>query len=115
MQQKSTLSYESALAIAKTIGQNDFRAAVSRYAHGDNPPWIVTIGENDWQRHLVVLDNEGGGKHASLGILAASESGKSSLHLDPTRVERTITLNRLTAESYTGIRRILHPQMRVAA
>ncbi len=113
--QQSTLSYESVLAIAKTIGQNDFRVAVGRYAHGDNPPWIVTVGENDWQRHLVVLGNEGGGKHASLGILAASESGKSPLHLDPTMVERTISLNRLTAEGYSGIRRMLHPQLRAAA
>ena len=114
-QQKSTLSYESVLAIAKAIGQHDFRASVGRYAHGDNPPWIITIGENDWQRHLVVIGNEGGGKHATLALLAASESKKSVLHLDPTRVERTITLHELTAESYAGIRRILYPQMRAAA
>jgi hypothetical protein len=95
-----------ALEIAQKIRDFDFRTSVSRDSSCPNTgPWVITIGEITWHRHLVVREVTDNGKDARLDILAPRQSEQS---IDIKDVDRTITLQALLSPgTKDGIRVLL--------
>ena len=78
-----SFSMDALLKVVEQIANCAFRTAISRYTTG-NGPWIITVGENGWQRHLVVDAIVNHGQDAYLALLAASENDKSPVPISPT-------------------------------
>jgi hypothetical protein len=98
--------------VAETIGNCDFRTTMSRYTTGYDSPWVITVGESSWHRHLVVLETFDGG--AKLGLLTKEQSERRITDIDTSAIERTLTLKELTANSYTGVKKLLTAELAVA-
>jgi hypothetical protein len=98
------------VAIAERIGHCDFRVTVSRYCTGNGRPWVITVGENAWQRHLVVEEIYDGGADARLGILPLTQTEKSGYDLHTNEIERNVMLLDLVAGSYSGVKEWLLPK-----
>lgn len=108
---------ETVIAIAKTIGECDFRTLVSKYttSDSDHSPWVITVGESTWQRHLVVenLGERGGIMDATLALLTTSESERFGYQIRTNNVQRRISLKELVSGRYLGVKRVLYPSNRV--
>jgi hypothetical protein len=98
--------------VAETIAKCDFRTAMSRYTTGNDSPWVITVGESGWHRHLVVLETFDG--DAKLGLLTKEQSERRITDIDTSAIERTMTLGELTAFSYSGIRKLLTAELAAA-
>lgn len=102
----SNVIADVAIRAAEAIGHCDFRTAVSCYTTGKGNPWVITVGESSWQRHLVVIRTRG--EDVELGILPKSQSVLSAIDMMDTRhFEGIVMLSDLTALSYGGIRELL--------
>lgn len=106
-------SYDLASRVAKIIGQCDFRVALSRYMGRDNSPWIITVGESNWRRHLVL--NEGCASKsreeiALLEILSQEESEKFMLDIRSDNIVGHIMLFDLVSNGYLGVKKALYPR-----
>ena len=84
-------------AIARMIAWRDFRVTVSSYVTRSDAPWIITVGEQDWQRHLVVegVGFEGDTLHATFAILAKEESERTGYDIGVRNVAKRMTLAQL--------------------
>jgi hypothetical protein len=103
---EKSFSINALMRVVQGIAHCDFRTAISRYATGDGP-WIITVGETGWQRHLVVDAIVNHGQDAYLALLKSTENDKSPAHIDHTQVEKTFMLSNLVADRYTGIKQML--------
>lgn len=101
---------DSVIAVATIIGRCDFRVTVSRYIPREKSPWVITVGESVWQRHLVVDQIDEDGTDATLRILAPAQSEKFGYNIDIQDVERRITLRELIANTYTSVKEALKPK-----
>jgi hypothetical protein len=111
MNTKNNIGAEVVTMIAWAIGRCDFRTTISRYTTSDNQPWVITVGESNWQRHLIVKDaviNEKG-LSATLGVLSTNESDKFGYDVNTNNVVRVIELKQLVSENYIGVKKILFP------
>lgn len=101
-------TFEAATSIAEAIAGCDFRTAVSRYTSsgGRYGPFVITVGENDWHRQLVV-ENVGDDGSAALGLLSRGECYQPITNIRTERVERRFTLLDLTCEGYVGVKKKL--------
>lgn len=88
--------------VARAIGSCDFRTTVSRYVLGNNP-WVITVGELTWQRHLVVEQINEDGTDATLKILTPVQSDKFGYDINTEDAERTVNLRELIADRYAGV------------
>lgn len=103
-----TITADLAIAAAEKIGNCDFRTSVSCYTTGGPGDWIITVGENIWRRHLVVLPSDD--NDVELAILSKDQSSLSVIDmLDTRKVEKTIRLSELTANGYEGVKSALCP------
>lgn len=107
---KKVFSAEVVEKVAKKISSCDFAVSMSRYVTGDSWPWVITVGEFSWHRHLVVLEIMGEGDDAKLALLTVDQSDNVLNSLDVSKVERTFTLRELIANSYTGVTRMLRAE-----
>jgi len=98
------LDANAVVKVARAIAGCDFRVTVSRYVSGDGP-WMITVGESNWTRGLVVKDVSGDGDDAELGLLSSDE--------DP-KIERTIMLSDLVSSRYIGVRQQLRLKTKAA-
>jgi hypothetical protein len=109
----NSISPETIITIAQIIGRCDFRTTVSRYTTSTNSPWVITVGELSWQRHLLVESvSVGEGlfrANATLAILAQSESDKFGYHIDTRKIEKRIELSELVAGHYISVKKALFP------
>lgn len=105
------VSSDVVIAIAQAIGHCDFRTTVSLYTNRSNSPWVITVGESDWQRHLTVLSTTVGiyGSDAELAILESSQSDNSGYDIRTYCVERVIRLSELIAGNYISVKKALYP------
>lgn len=105
------VSPEIVIAIAETIARCDFRVTVSCYVTRPGSPWVITVGESRWQRHVVVKSVTVGLEHGDvvLAILEQTESNKFGYDVRTDRVEREITLLDLTADNYLSVKQALYP------
>ncbi len=94
--------------IAQKIGSCDFRVTISNYVIGGNRPWVITVGETTWQRHLVVAQIDETG-NAVLLVLSPEQSSNFGYDIDTTDVERSTTLEELIAGEYSGVKEALYP------
>ena len=94
--------------IAEQIAHCDFRVTLQRYMLGDYP-WIITVGENHWQRHLVLRSVSPDGKDAILTILSPEQSDKFGYDIDVKDFVAQITLGELTKDQYTSVKKALTP------
>ncbi len=99
-------------AVAETIGNCDFRTAMSRYTTGVDAPWVITVGESHWHRHLVVLEITDDG--AVLGLLNSEQSERRITDINTRAIERTLTLKELVSNSYTGVKKLLTAELAAA-
>jgi hypothetical protein len=108
----TSIGYETVLAIAQAIAHCDFRVMVSRYVTSDGSPWIITVGESLWRRHLVVESApvDQSGSHATLAVLSQDESGKFGYDIRANNIVERIELSELIAESYVGVKKALYPR-----
>lgn len=109
----NSISPETIITIAQIIGRCDFRTTVSRYTTSTNTPWVITVGESSWQRHLLVESASVGEgpfrANATLAILAQSESGKFGYDIDTRKIEKRIELSELVADHYISVKKALFP------
>ena len=96
--------------IAKAIAQCDFRVTISKYMGPQNWPWIITVGESYWQRHLAVIEISEDCCDAALDVLKSEQSGNSGYNISWSDVERRISLSDLIADKYRGVKSILKPK-----
>jgi len=112
MKTSYSISPDIIIAIAQMIGQCDFRTTVSLYTTSPNYPWIITVGESGWCRHLIVesvlIGNDG--LAANLAVLSQSESDKFGDNVRTTEVAERIELKDLIADSYIGVKKVLYPR-----
>jgi hypothetical protein len=102
-----SFSFEAATKVAEAISGCDFRTAVSRYTMPNNyGPWVITVGESDWHRQLVI-ENIGDDGSAALGLLSRGECYAPITNIRTDHVERRFTLLDLTCEGYVGVKRKL--------
>ncbi len=99
--------YHLAAIVAGQIAQQDFRVTLSEYISRKGSPWVITVGESYWQRHLVIETVIHGGNDATLAILANEQSVLRTLDIDTTKVDRRVSLKELLAGRYSGIRQAL--------
>lgn len=106
----AAISPDIAIQIARVIGQCDFRTTVSRYTTIPDAPWIITVGESGWRRHLIVTETSNGicGPDAELAVLATSESDKFGYDIRTDRVDRAIRLSSLISGGYVGVKKVLY-------
>lgn len=108
---KTQIPAEIIVVIAQVIGRCDFRTTVSLYTTATNSPWIITVGESSWQRHLIVerVEITPEGVNADLGILPSTESSKFGYDIRTNHVDRRIKLSELIANRYIGVKKVLFP------
>ncbi|MBP9856103.1 MAG: hypothetical protein KBC48_02245 [Candidatus Pacebacteria bacterium] len=97
--------------IAETIGHCDFRVTVQRYMLGNDYPWIITVGEGTWQRHLVVESIAPDGKNATFAVLSHTQSDKFGYDINTLDVVNRLTLRELigTENKYSNVKKALLP------
>ena len=103
-------AYEVVEAVARKIARCDFRVTVQRYTTSSGAPWVITVCESRWSRHLVVESIAPDGSDANLAILVPEQSDHFGLDLDWNAVERRVTLQELIARSYLSVKSMLRPQ-----
>lgn len=89
---------ENVEVIAKMIARCDFRVTISRYVTGDACPWVITVGESNWKRNIVVEQTNVDGTEAMVGILEGDETHK---------VANRLMLSELVSERYVGVKKTL--------
>lgn len=114
MQQNKLILAEAVEAVARKIAWCDFRVTVQRYMTGEDAPWVITVGESAWSRHLVVESATPDGSDADLAILVPEQSARFGYDIGFSAVERRVTLQELIAGSYPGVKSTLRSQAQVA-
>jgi hypothetical protein len=104
---------EMAERIASSIANCDFRVTLSRYMCSKGYPWIVTVGEHDWQRHIVIESVTPDASDANLVILSPEESRHFGYDINWRAAERRMTLKELVSDgSYGSVIAALRPELR---
>ncbi len=106
-----TVSPDLVIAIAQMIGSCDFRTTVSLYTTSSHKPWVITVGESNWRRHIIVEEVVVGvhGLEATLAVLPTSESDKFGYDIRTDKVDGRISLSDLVAGKYVGAKKVLYP------
>ncbi len=90
--------------IAHLIGSCDFRVTIQLYVTQARA-WVITVGESDWQRHIVPNTTA-----KTLGILSVEQSKKFGFEIDTNDVIEEVTLDNLIAGGYSDVRKKLKPE-----
>lgn len=98
----SNPEYPLVANVASRIASCDFGVTVSRYLSRVDSPWIITVAEHTWCRHIVIEAIAEDGTDAFLGILPAAQSKNFGYDIN-LAVERHITLKELVLTSYSGV------------
>ena len=114
MQASYSIGPDIIISITQAIGRCDFRTTVSLYTTGSDLsrfPWIITVSESNWQRHIIVESAMVGtiGCEANLAVLATSESEKFGYDIRTDRIETRLTLSELITDRYIGVKKVLCP------
>lgn len=116
MNTRINVSPENVIAIAQAIGRCDFRTTISMYTASRNNPWVITVGESGWQRHLVVeSDGDGDIMNATLAVLHTSESDQYGYDIRTGEIQKRIQLGKLVGNlgnKYIGVKKVLYPSNR---
>ena len=106
-----SIPVEVIISIAEVIARCDFRTTVFRCITNSDSPWIITVGESSWQRHLIVEETSIGisGSDATMAILSVDESNKFGYDINVNNIEKRICLSELVAEGYVGVWKSLRP------
>lgn len=107
----NTVKANPILAVASAIGNCDFRVTISRYVNGLVRPWVITVGESGWQRHLVVEKIDEDGNDATFAILSPDQSDKFGYDINTKDAVARIMLSDLIRKGYTGVKKFLQPKM----
>lgn len=94
-------------SIAERIAQQDFRVTISRYMTSGNSPWIITVGEGDWSRHLVVESVMTDGSDAFLTVLSLRQSGKFGPDIDVNDLQYRYRLGAILGKGYPWMKAVL--------
>lgn len=107
---------ETVTAIASAIANCDFRVTIQRYITGQGRPWIITVGETWWQRHIVVEVAEEDGSDATLAILSPEQSENFGYEIGAGsgNIDRHVTLKELIAKGFTSVKAVLRPEREAA-
>jgi hypothetical protein len=101
---------ELAACIARSIAHCDFRVTLSCYmGSSEHYPWIVTVGEHYWQRHIAIEAVTPDAADANLLILSEEESQHFGYDIDWRAAERRVTLKELLSGSYGRVVAALCP------
>ncbi len=98
------------IAIAQSIANCDFRTTVQMYVTGRTGPWIITVGEMKWQRHMVVEQVNDDGSDATLAVLGPDQSTKFGCDISLRDVTVRVQLKDLIRNKYTSVKNYLQPQ-----
>lgn len=98
--------------IADQIAACDFRVTMSRYVTRPGSPWIITVGETGWQRHLVVEEVNPLGTDANLAVLTRGQSSNFGYKINDKSIERYVTLKQLTVNKHQSVLAVLCPPAR---
>lgn len=99
------VSYDAMRFVANAIAQCDFRVTAQQYQTGKGYPWVLTVGENHWRRHLVIKSVEDHG--AELELLPATQTLEMLANVELLPTERQISLRELISGNYTGVKTVL--------
>lgn len=116
-QQIVYVSFNEVVLVAKKIAKCGFRATIQIYITGTSRPmdrpWIITVGESEWQRHIVVervIDDD----EAMLAVLGPDQSAKFGYDININDVVMRIKLTDLVRDNYVGVKNFLQPQAQMA-
>lgn len=99
--------------IARAIGNCDFRVKASKDGKSPDSPWIITVGESTWQRHILVKELLGDAD-ATLTLLGTTQSIVTPADADVTDIANDIQLSELIAGRYIGVKSALKPALQAA-
>jgi hypothetical protein len=97
--------------LASLLGQRGFRTTISIYVgHPANAmPWILTIGERGWQRHIAIETISDDGRDGRIHLLRADESEVRINDVDVTRSRTEMWIGELLALDNSEIKKVLKP------
>ena len=98
---------ETVASIAIRIARCDFRVTMSRYITSLNSPWVITVGESEWRRRLVVEKSNEDGTEATLGILSDEGFEGGNAYTNSNEVVRQVSLKDLVANNYMSVKKAL--------
>ena len=98
---------ETVAKIAEAIARCDFRVSISRYITSKNCPWVITVGESNWRRNLVVESPPPDGTEAVLAILPAEQNDAVIPHIYTGKVERRVQFMALVHGGYVDVKKVL--------
>lgn len=100
--------------VARRISNCDFRVSLARYVSNPACPPVITVAEEGWQRHLVIVGTTP--VDARLGIVERRATPSMDLyHFEWGAVARTVMLSELVSGGYGSVKRILEPPAPLAA
>ena len=104
-------SYPNAATVT-AIANCEFRVTIQRYITGNNRPWVITVGETFWQRHIVIETAEEDGSDATLAILMPEQSENFGYELGTgdQNIDQHILLKDLIAKGFTSVKAALYPK-----
>ena len=110
----TTPTAETVTTVAYAIACCDFRVTIQRYVTSQGRPWIITVGEVSWQRHIVVESVAADGSDAVLAILMPEQSENFGYDISTRNIDRRTSLKELIASAYTGVKSALYVQRQAA-
>jgi hypothetical protein len=110
----TTPTAETVTTVAYAIACCDFRVTIQRYVTSQGRPWIITVGEVSWQRHIVVESVAADGSDAVLAILTPEQSQHFGYDISTRNIDRRTSLKELIAAAYTGVKSALYPERQAA-
>lgn len=99
---------ETVTFVARAIADCDFDVTIQQFMW-NNYPWIVTVGERTWQRHIVVEAVTDDGSDATLAILSVEESQHFGRGINLSKVDCRISLKELLSDKYVSVKSALRP------
>lgn len=109
------ITADQAFAIAQAIGQCDFRTTISRYATGDDAPWIVSVGHGRNIGRFVIVESHKNADEAELRQLPTDYEGKDIVNVRVFGDGEKIMLSELLQIGFIGIVNMLKKSPRIAA
>jgi len=94
--------------IARQIGHCDFMTSCKKTNAEGSSPWVITVSESNWRRHLLVKEIVAG-EDTVLTILAEKQSTNSGVDVDITDVDRDVKLSELITDTYASVKSALKP------
>jgi hypothetical protein len=101
----ASVSYSEMQWVAQNIADCDFRVTAMQYQTSDDSPWILSVGETSWRRHLII--ESVGNAEAVLSLLPETQTFDDAYGVSSRSAEFTVTLSELIRDKYVGVKRVL--------